>query len=117
MVNVSSGLAFVPLATTPTYCATKAAMHSYSQSLRFQLRDTSVQVIELAPPAVATDLMPGHAQNPRSMPLDAYIQESLAILKADPKTHEICVENVKPLRNAEASGQYDKVFGMLNPTQ
>ncbi len=114
VINVTSGLAFVPLVSTPTYCATKAAMHSYSQSLRVQLRETSIGVIELAPPAVATDLMPGHAENPRSMPLDAYIEESMALLKAQPSAAEICVENVKMLRSAEASGRYDAVFGMLN---
>ena len=114
VINVTSGLAFVPLAATPTYCATKAAMHSYSQSLRFQLRETSVGVIELAPPAVATDLMPGHAENPRSMPLDAYIDESMALLKAHATAAEVCVERVMMLRSAEASGRYDAVFGMLN---
>ena len=114
VINVTSGLAFVPLVATPTYCATKAAMHSYSQSLRFQLRETAVDVIELAPPAVATDLMPGHAENPRSMPLDAYIDESMALLKAHPSAEEVCVERVKVLRDAEAGGRYDTVFGMLN---
>ena len=115
VINVSSGLAFLPLAMTPTYCATKAAIHSYSQSLRHQLRGTSVQVIELAPPAVATDLMPTSKSNPRSMPLDAYIAESMALLKANPSAAEILVEQVKPLRNAEASGQYEMVFNFVNP--
>ena len=114
VINVTSGLAFVPLVATPTYCATKAAMHSYCQSLRFQLRETAVDVIELAPPAVATDLMPGHAENPRSMPLYAYIDESMALLKAHPSAEEVCVERVKVLRDAEAGGRYDTVFGMLN---
>ena len=116
VITVSSGLAFVPMAATPTYCATKAAIHSYSQSLRAQLHDTSVDVVELVPPAVATDLMPGHAANPRSMPLDAYIAETMALLKANGSTDEVCVENVMLLRNAEASGQYGKVFSMLNGT-
>ena len=115
IINVSSGLAFLPLAMTPTYCATKAAIHSYSQSLRHQLRGTSVQVIELAPPAVATDLMPTSKSNPRSMPLDAYIAESMALLRANPAAAEILVEQVKPLRNAEASGQYEMVFNFVNP--
>ncbi len=113
VMNVSSGLAFVPLAHTPTYSATKAAIHSYSQSLRYQLRNTSVEVLELAPPAVATDLMPGQRSNPRSMPLDAYINEVMDLLKT--ATTEILVERVKPLRNAEGSGQYGQVFEMLNP--
>lgn len=115
IINVSSGLAFVPLAVTPTYSATKAAIHSYSDSLRFQLRDTSVDVIELAPPAVATDLMPGHAANPNSMPLDAYIRESMDLLKDHPAGPEICVERVMMLRNAESSGSYATAFNMLNP--
>ena len=117
VVTVSSGLAFVPLAMTPTYCATKAAIHSWSQSLRHQLRDTTIDVIEIVPPAVATDLMPGHAQNPRSMPLAAFIAETMDLLKAHPVGPEIGVENVGMLRNAEASGRYAAVFGMLNAAQ
>jgi uncharacterized oxidoreductase len=113
VVNVTSGLAFVPLAATPTYSATKAAMHSYSQSLRHQLKDTSVEVLELAPPAVATDLMPGHAQNPNSMPLADYTDEVMALLEAG-NADEILVERVQFLRGAEARGEFDKVFGMLN---
>ena len=113
IITVSSGLAFVPLAFTPTYSATKAAIHSYSQGLRHQLRNTSVEVLELAPPAVATDLMPGHKDNPRSMPLDAYISEVMELLNT--AKDEILVERVKYLRNAERTGAYANVFGMLNP--
>ncbi|MCB4771089.1 SDR family oxidoreductase [Ancylobacter sp. Lp-2] len=116
VVTVSSGLAFVPLVLTPTYNATKAAIHSWSQSLRAQLAGTSVDVIEIVPPAVATDLMPGHAQNPNSMPLDAFIAETVALLKAHPKGPEICVERVGFLRGAEARGEYDQVFAALNGT-
>jgi uncharacterized oxidoreductase len=117
VINVSSGLAFLPLARTPTYCATKAAIHSYSQSLRYQLRKTAVRVIELAPPAVATDLMPASRSNPNAMQLDDYINETMVLLKANPEAHEILVEKVKVLRNAEASGQYAKVYDMLNPPE
>ena len=117
VVNVSSGLAFLPLARTPTYCATKAALHSYSQSLRYQLRKTTVRVIELAPPAVATDLMPASRSNPNAMQLDDYINETMALLKANPQAHEILVEKVKMLRNAEASGQYAKIYDMRNPPE
>ncbi len=114
VVNVTSGLAFVPLAATPTYSATKAAMHSYSQSLRFLLRNTAVRVIELAPPLVATDLTPGQRENPRAMPLDDYISESMALFAADAAAPEILVERVKLQRNAEARGDHDKVFAMIN---
>lgn len=115
VVNVTSGLSFVPLAATPTYSATKAALHSYTQSLRHQLRNTSVEVLELAPPAVQTDLMPGHAQNPQGMPLADFITESLGLLSNSPANGELMVERVKFLRNAEATGSFAQVFAMLNP--
>lgn len=115
IMTVSSGLAFVPLVATPTYNATKAAIHSWSQALRSQLAGTGVRVIELAPPAVATDLMPGHAENPHSMPLDAFTDEVMALLTANPDAAEILVERVKPLRFAEASGHYAEVYARLNP--
>lgn len=115
VVNVTSGLAFVPLASTPTYSATKAALHSYTQSLRHQLRGTSVEVLEWAPPAVQTDLMPGHAQNPHAMPLADFITESLALLANPPASGELLVERVKFLRHAEATGSFAQTFAMLNP--
>jgi uncharacterized oxidoreductase len=115
VMNVSSGLAFVPLALTPTYCATKAAIHSYTQSLRYQLRDTSVQVLELIPPYVQTELMgASQANDPRAMPLDEFIAETMNILKSSPDATEICVERVKPLRSAESSGGYDAFFKNFN---
>jgi uncharacterized oxidoreductase len=117
IVTVSSGLAFVPLAMTPTYCATKAAIHSYTQSLRYQLRDTSVQVLELIPPYVQTELTgPRQASDPNAMPLKDYIAESMKILKTSPEATEICVERVKPLRFAEASGGYDAFCKKFNDT-
>ena len=112
VVTVSSGLAFVPLAATPVYNATKAAIHSWSQSLRHQLKGTSVKVVEWAPPAVATDLMPGHAENPNSMPLADFIAESVALFEAG--HDEVLVERVKFLSGAEGRGDYAKVFGILN---
>lgn len=113
VVTVSSGLAFVPLTATPTYSATKAAIHSWSQSLRTQLKDTSVEVLEWAPPAVATDLMPGHAENPNSMPLADFTAESLSLFEAG-GVDEILVERVKFLRGAEARGDYARVYSILN---
>jgi uncharacterized oxidoreductase len=117
IMTVSSGLAFVPLAMTPTYCATKAAIHSYTQSLRYQLRDTSLQVLELIPPYVQTELTgPRQASDPNAMPLQDYIAESMTILKSSPDATEICVERVKPLRFAEASGGYDAFCKKFNDT-
>ena len=110
---MTSGLAFVPLTSTPTYSATKAALRSWSQSLRRQLAGTSVQVIEWAPPAVATDLVPGHAENPNSMPLADFTAESLALFEAG-GTDEILVERVKFLSGAEARGEYASVLAALN---
>jgi len=115
IMTVSSGLAFVPMTPTPTYCATKAAIHSYTQSLRYQLKDTSVQVLELIPPYVQTELMGSHqASDPNAMPLKDYISESMNILKTSPNVTEICVERVKPLRFAEANGGYDAFFKNFN---
>lgn len=113
IMNVSSGLAFVPLVLTPTYCATKAAIHSYTQSLRFQLKKTQIEVVELIPPYVATDLMGGRS-DPRAMPLDRYIAEVMNILKLQPTPEEICVESVKPLRHAAETGRYAAIFQGLN---
>lgn len=115
IVNVTSGLAFVPLAATPTYSATKAALHSWTESLRHQLRGTAIEVVEWAPPAVATDLMPGHAQDPRSMPLDEFITESFDLLTAEPTPDEVCVQRVEFLRKAAQSGEYAERFAILNP--
>ena len=113
ILNVSSGLAFVPLSPTPTYCATKAAIHSYTQSLRYQLKGTTTEVLELIPPYVATDLMDG-ASDPRAMPLDKFLAEVMSILKTVPTPEEICVENVKRLRFAAEEGRYEAIFNGLN---
>jgi uncharacterized oxidoreductase len=115
IMTVSSGLAFVPMAMTPTYCATKAAIHSYTQSLRYQLRNTSVQVLEIIPPYVQTELMgEQQASDPNAMPLKDFIAETMNILKTSPNATEICVERVKLLRFAEANGNYDAFFKTFN---
>jgi uncharacterized oxidoreductase len=78
------------------------------------LRKTRVAVIELAPPAVQTDLMPGSATNPHAMPLADFISEAMAKLTADPTPDEVLVDRVLFLRNAESSGTFKETFAMLN---
>lgn len=112
IVNVTSGLAFVPLPKAPTYSASKAAMHSYSVALRVQL-EGKVEVIELAPPAVRTDLTPGQSTREGYMPLDDFADEVMALFAQEPTPAEILVQNVLPLRNAEAKGAVPQVLGML----
>ena len=112
IVNVTSGLAFVPLPKAPTYSATKAAMHSYSVALRIQL-EGKVEVIELAPPAVRTDLTPGQSTREGYMPLDEFADEVMSLFAVEPTPAEILVQNVLPLRNAEANGNVPAVLGML----
>ena len=115
VLMVSSGLAFIPIAITPTYCATKAAIHSYSQSLRWQLRDSNVEVLELAPPYVQTELMgPDQKTDPRALPLNDFIAEAMSIFETRPNSGEILVERVKPQRLAESSGNYDELYKARN---
>lgn len=114
ILTVSSGLAFAPLRATPTYNATKAAVHMLSESLRLQLAETSVRVVELEPPAVATDLMPGHRDSPVAMPLDAFVTEVMELLESQPDATEIQVENVRFLRYGEARGDYPQMVAALN---
>lgn len=118
ILTVSSGIAFVPKAGNPTYGATKAAIHSYTQALRYQLQDTNVQVIELVPPFVQTELQgPAQATNPNAMPLRDYISETIHILSTTPDVTEVIVERVKPQRYAEARGEYDAFFKRFNDVQ
>jgi uncharacterized oxidoreductase len=117
IMTVSSGLAFVPMAMTPTYCATKAGIHSYTQSLRYQLRDTPIQIIELIPPYVATTLMgEAQAKDPNAMPLNDFISETMDILKNQPDATEVRVKKVLPLRFAAQEGQekYERFFKNFN---
>jgi uncharacterized oxidoreductase len=114
LITVSSGLGFTPLAVTPSYNASKAAIHMLSESIRLQLADTSVKVVELVPPSVRTALMPGQEDNEVAMPLDEFIAEAMALLEAQPDAKEIQVERVKFLRYGEARGDYDQVVAALN---
>jgi uncharacterized oxidoreductase len=113
IVNVTSGLAFVPLVDTPTYCATKAAIHSYTVALREALKGR-VEVIELAPPAVQTNLTPGQATRPGYQPLDDFADEAMALLMQAPTPAEILVERVRFLRFAEAEQRFEPTLVQLN---
>jgi uncharacterized oxidoreductase len=115
IMTVSSGLAFVPMVMTPTYSATKAAIHSYSMTLRQQLHGTTASVIELVPPYVQTGLMGEHqANDPRAMPLEAFITEAMEILTNEPDVTEVVVKRCEPLRFAAESGNLDEMFQALN---
>ena len=114
VLNVTSGLAYVPLADTATYGATKAALHSYSQSLGALLRGTTTQVIELIPPLVATELTPGQSANPRALPLSDYIEETMRLLAEQPDASEIVIERVKFQRHAERENRHEAAFKMIN---
>ncbi|MBX8544141.1 SDR family oxidoreductase [Pseudomonas sp. VE 196-7] len=112
IINVSSSLAFVPLPATPTYSATKAAVHSFTQSLRVQLEASTIEVIELAPPGVRTTLL-GQENDEHAMPLEEFLDEIFDLLNISPTPSELVVERAKPLRFAEASGSHDEVLKML----
>ena len=115
LVTVSSGLAFTPLAVTPTYNGSKAFIHQFSESIRLQLAGTSVRVVELVPPAVQTELLPGGSENGHYMPLDAYADEVMALLESQTDATEILVEGVKFLRFAEVEGRYPETVAAINP--
>ncbi|WP_295996544.1 SDR family oxidoreductase [Rugamonas sp.] len=95
IVNVSSVLGYVPMAVSAVYSSTKAAMHSYSMSLRYMLKNTSVQVQEIAPPWVQTDLL-NSKEEPRAMPLQQFIDQTMAALATD--AEEVLVENAQAMR-------------------
>ncbi len=115
VITVTSGLAFSPIATNPTYCATKAAIHSWTQSLRYQLRDTSVEVLEIVPPYVQTELTGAHqATDPHAMPLADYLTETVELLKNPPPNGEILVKRVYPQRFSEREGKYDELYAQRN---
>jgi uncharacterized oxidoreductase len=116
VINVSSVLGFTPLALSAVYSSTKAALHSYTLSLRYKLRGSAVKVLEIAPPWVQTDLLDSKDE-PRAMPLAPFIAETIAILGGD--SEEVLVENARFLRaNAGANeGPFVTTFNdaFLNP--
>ncbi|RUQ09644.1 SDR family oxidoreductase [Curtobacterium sp. HSID17257] len=108
VLTVTSGIGFTPFPLMPTYGATKAAVHSYTESLRAHLAGTGVGVSELVPPAVATA---GQEQlNPNALPLDAFLDEVMGLLSQDPTPHEVIVERAQPLRWSERDGTYDEML-------
>ncbi|MGU3575536.1 SDR family oxidoreductase [Brucellaceae bacterium C25G] len=113
IVNVSSGLAFVPLFSAPTYNATKAAIHSYTVSLREALKG-SVEVIELIPPAVQTALTPGQQSRAGYQPLQEFADEVMTLFAQQPTPAEILVSRVGFQRFAEREGRYDTALNTLN---
>ncbi|WP_375291728.1 SDR family oxidoreductase [Qipengyuania sp.] len=112
VINVTSGLAFVPLPKAATYSATKAALHSYTVSLRAKLKD-AVEVIEIAPPGVQTELTPGQSEREEYMPLDEFIDETMKQFEAAETPPEVLTEPVKPFRHAERDGKFDDLLAML----
>jgi uncharacterized oxidoreductase len=108
VAHTSSVLAFVPLAMTAVYSSTKAALHSYILSQRFLLQDTTVRVLEIAPPWVRTDLM-NSREAEQAMPLEAFIDETIAVLGTD--ADEILVEGAKLFRGNPGPGEHDLVNG------
>ena len=114
VITVSSGLAFTPLKSTPSYNASKAAVHLLTETLRLQFAGSTVEFKELQPPAVRTDLMPGHRDSAYAMPLADFIAEVMDILEHQPQAAEIQVQNVKFLRYAEQRGEYERAIAVLN---
>jgi short-subunit dehydrogenase involved in D-alanine esterification of teichoic acids len=106
IITVSSGIAFLPFPLMPTYGASKAAVHAYSEALRAQLAGTGVEVTELVPPAVATRIGNG---NPHALALDAYGAEVMELLAQDPTPRELLVQGVLMHRWAERDGTYDEL--------
>jgi short-subunit dehydrogenase involved in D-alanine esterification of teichoic acids len=111
IVTVSSGLAFTPLAPMPTYSATKAFVHSFTDSLRLQLRDSGVRVREIIPPAVQTEFAPGQSTAEWAMPLDAFITETMDLLAKD--EDEIVVDHARALRDSEVNGNRAELMDQL----
>ncbi len=110
IINVTSGLAFVPMARAPIYCATKAALHSFTLSLRHQLADTPIEVIEIVPPAVNTDLG-GPGLHTFGVPLDEFADAAVARLEAG----DLEIAYGFAAQSSRASrGELDAIFERMN---
>lgn len=115
LINISSGLAYVPLARVPVYCATKAAVHSFTVSLRHQLRPAGIKVVELVPPYVDTNLDHGRRrpEGPAPMPLPQFIDEAMEGLAGD--SDEVAVGGAKFLYASSGTGEaFTKTFSRMN---
>ncbi|CAB3701390.1 SDR family oxidoreductase [Achromobacter kerstersii] len=108
IIHNTSVLAYVPIATNAVYSASKAALHSYALSQRFMLKGTSVSVQEIAPPWVDTDLIK-KSGDPRAMPLDAFIAETMKGLATD--APEVFVEAIRALRDNPGIGEHALIDG------
>jgi uncharacterized oxidoreductase len=106
IINNSSVVAYIPMSMAALYSATKAAIHSYSLSQRFALRETSVKVLEIAPPWVDTDLI-RKSGDPRAMQLEPFIAETMALLET--ATTEVVVEAGQQLRNGAGPNEHEIV--------
>ena len=106
IINVSSVLGFVPLVVSAVYSSTKAALHSYTMSLRYKLKNTSVSVLEISPPWVQTDLL-NSKDEPRAMPLPQFIDETMAVLATD--NNEVLVDLARSVRNNAGPNEYEFV--------
>jgi uncharacterized oxidoreductase len=106
IINNSSVAAYIPMAMAALYSATKAAIHSYTLSQRFALRNTSVRVLEMVPPWVDTDLV-YKSGDPRAMQLDSFIAETMALLETS--TTEVVVKTSEQLRNSAGPNEHGVV--------
>jgi short-subunit dehydrogenase involved in D-alanine esterification of teichoic acids len=104
IITVSSGIGFLPFPILPSYAASKAGVHAYSEALRAQLDGTGIEVAELVPPAVATT--PDAQRNPHALKLDEFATEVMDLLQTNPTPHEILVQGVLMHRWAERDGTY-----------
>lgn len=103
IINTTSAVGFIPYAATAIYSATKAALHSYTLSQRYLLKDTTVKVLEIIPPGVQTELMTDLSKDPHAMPLEDFIKETIRLLGTD--TEEVIVEQAKMIRDQQGSNE------------
>jgi uncharacterized oxidoreductase len=111
IINISSGLGFVPIASMPIYCATKAAIHSFSISLRYQLRATAIKVFEVIPPTVDTELDKGRRISYRGIDPSEVAKATLIALEKD--NFEVAVGEAEGLRTGSRKN-FDQVFSRMN---